>query len=85
MSKESCLSVSRNLLYHMAGDLPPLTIMGRAVVTSRGGITVKPVYCIHLLIHSTSTCECLLQADALLGVEDAMKNKRESAPTSWSL
>lgn len=51
MSKESYLFVSRNLLYHMAGDLPPLRIMKRDVVTSRVGITVKPVYCIHLVLH----------------------------------
>lgn len=95
MSKESCLFVSRNLLYHVAGDLPPLRDMGNILGYTLeemwpqvgAGITVKPVYCIVFI--------CSLIQQTLMGAYyrqtlcEALRMQRgtkERMPlTSWSL
>lgn len=72
VSKESCIFVSRNLLYRLVGDLPPLRMMGNILGIHWKSFTVC---CIHLFVHSANTCEWLLQAGTLLGGGCSKKQK----------
>lgn len=65
VSKESCIFVSRNLLYRMAGGLPPLRMMGNILGLHWKSFTVRCI--LHRFVHSANTCEWLRQAGTLLG------------------